>query len=217
MDTTEDIKFTENEKVETTENSEEQKSTSLVPIDEYLAAGVHIGTQQKTQNMMKFVYRVRTDGLYVLDIQATDERIKMAANFLSKYDPSRILVVSARQYGQFPAKMFAKAIGARSMVGRFIPGTLTNPTVEHFFEPDVIIVTDPTGDAQVIKEAVDINIPVVALCDTNNMTSDVDLVVPTNNKGRKALSLVYWLMAREISKANGSVFNYELESFEAGV
>jgi small subunit ribosomal protein S2 len=217
MDTTEDIKFTENEKVETTESGEEQKSTSLVPIDEYLAAGVHIGTQQKTENMMKFVYRVRTDGLYVLDIQATDERIKMAANFLSKYDPSRILVVSARQYGQFPAKMFAKAIGARSMVGRFIPGTLTNPTVEHFFEPDVIIVTDPTGDAQVIKEAVDINIPVVALCDTNNMTSDVDLVIPTNNKGRKALSLVYWLMAREISKANGLVFNYELESFEAGV
>ncbi|MDN5309560.1 MAG: small subunit ribosomal protein [Methanolobus sp.] len=217
MDTTEDIKFTETKNVETTDASEEQKSTSLVPIDEYLAAGVHIGTQQKTENMMKFVYRVRTDGLYVLDIQATDERIKMAANFLSKYDPSRILVVSARQYGQFPAKMFAKAIGARSMVGRFIPGTLTNPTVEHFFEPDVIIVTDPTGDAQVIKEAVDISIPVVALCDTNNMTSDVDLVIPTNNKGRKALSLVYWLLAREIAKANGSVFNYELESFEAGV
>ncbi|WP_256621991.1 30S ribosomal protein S2 [Methanolobus chelungpuianus] len=217
MDTTEDIKFTEAKNIETTDASEEQKSTSLVPIDEYLAAGVHIGTQQKTENMMKFVYRVRTDGLYVLDIQATDERIKMAANFLSKYDPSRILVVSARQYGQFPAKMFAKAIGARSMVGRFIPGTLTNPTVEHFFEPDVIIVTDPTGDAQVIKEAVDISIPVVALCDTNNMTSDVDLVIPTNNKGRKALSLVYWLLAREIAKANGSVFNYELESFEAGV
>ncbi|MDK2833149.1 MAG: small subunit ribosomal protein [Methanolobus sp.] len=217
MDTTEDIKFTETKNVETTDASEEQKSTSLVPIDEYLAAGVHIGTQQKTENMMKFVYRVRTDGLYVLDIQATDERIKMAANFLSKYDPSRILVVSARQYGQFPAKMFAKAIGARSMVGRFIPGTLTNPTVEHFFEPDVIIVTDPTGDAQVIKEAVDISIPVVALCDTNNMTSDVDLVIPTNNKGRKALSLVYWLLAREIAKANESVFNYELESFEAGV
>jgi small subunit ribosomal protein S2 len=217
MDTTEDTKFTETKNAEATENTEEQKSTSLVPIDEYLAAGVHIGTQQKTANMMKFVYRVRTDGLYVLDIQATDERIKLAANFMSKYDPARILVVSARQYGQYPAKMFAKAIGARSMVGRFIPGTLTNPTVENFFEPDVIIVTDPTGDAQVIKEAVDISIPVVALCDTNNMTSDVDFVIPTNNKGRKALSLVYWLLAREISKANGSVFNYELESFEPGV
>ncbi|WP_407357260.1 30S ribosomal protein S2 [Methanolobus sp. WCC5] len=196
---------------------EEAKTTSLVPIDEYLAAGVHIGTQQKTENMMKFVYRVRTDGLYVLDIQATDERIRLAAAFLSKYDPKRILVVSARQYGQFPAKMFAKAIGARSMVGRFIPGILTNPKIENFYEPDVVIVTDPTGDAQVIKETVNIGVPVVALCDTNNMTSNVDLVIPTNNKGRKALSLVYWLLAREISKANDSMFTYELEDFESGV
>ncbi|WP_321430703.1 30S ribosomal protein S2 [uncultured Methanolobus sp.] len=201
----------------TTEVGEEAKTTSLVPIDEYLAAGVHIGTQQKTENMMKFVYRVRTDGLYVLDIQATDERIKLAAAFLANYDPRRILVVSARQYGQFPAKMFAKAIGAKSMVGRFIPGILTNPKIESFFEPDVVIVTDPTGDAQVIKESVNVGVPVVALCDTNNMTSNVDLVIPTNNKGRKALSLVYWLLAREIAKSNDSMFTYELEDFEAGV
>jgi small subunit ribosomal protein S2 len=194
-----------------------EKSTSLVPIDEYLAAGVHIGTQQKTENMMKFVYRVRTDGLYVLDIQSTDERIKLVANFLSKYEPSRILVVSARQYGQYPAMKFAKAIGAKAIVGRFIPGTLTNPKVEAFFEPDVVIVTDPAGDAQVIKEAVNIGIPVVALCDTNNMTSNVDLVIPTNNKGRKALSLIYWLLAREIAKINGTYFNYQFEDFETGI
>ncbi|WP_406670231.1 30S ribosomal protein S2 [Methanolobus sp. ZRKC4] len=216
MDSTEETIINEASEV-TEEVNEEAKTTSLVPIDEYLAAGVHIGTQQKTENMMKFVYRVRTDGLYVLDIQATDERIKLASNFLSSYDASRILVVSARQYGQYPAKMFAKAIGAKSMVGRFIPGTLTNPKVENFFEPDAVIVTDPTGDAQVIKEANDIGIPVVALCDTNNMTSNVDLVIPTNNKGRKALSLVYWLLAREVAKANNSMFNYELENFESGV
>ncbi|WP_094226504.1 30S ribosomal protein S2 [Methanolobus psychrotolerans] len=219
MDSTEEIRINDvniaNETIG--ELEEEAKTTSLVPIDEYLAAGVHIGTQQKTENMMKFVYRVRTDGLYVLDIQATDERIKLAAAFLANYDPRRILVVSARQYGQFPAKMFAKAIGARSMVGRFIPGILTNPKIETFYEPDVIIVTDPTGDAQVIKESINIGVPVVALCDTNNMTSNVDLVIPTNNKGRKALSLVYWLLAREISKANDSMFNYELEDFETGV
>ncbi|SFM59754.1 30S ribosomal protein S2 [Methanolobus profundi] len=218
MDPTEETTVNETNIEETTGDAgEEPKTTSLVPIDEYLAAGVHIGTQQKTENMMKFVYRVRTDGLYVLDIQATDERIKLAANFLSQYDPQRILVVSARQYGQFPAKMFAKAIGAKSMVGRFIPGILTNPKIENFYEPDVVIVTDPTGDAQVIKETVNIGVPVVALCDTNNMTSNVDLVIPTNNKGRKALSLVYWLLAREISKSNDSMFTYELEDFEAGV
>ena len=91
---------------------------SLIPVDEYLAAGVHIGTQQKTEDMKRFVYRVRADGLYVLDVKATDERIKIAANFLSKFDPARILVVSARQYGQFPATMFAKVTGAKSVVGR---------------------------------------------------------------------------------------------------
>lgn len=222
--TTEEIRVNDNADIQKDSDdklldvsADAEKSTSLVPIDEYLAAGVHIGTQQKTENMMKFVYRVRTDGLYVLDIQSTDERIKLVANFLSKYEPSRILVVSARQYGQYPAMKFAKAIGARAMVGRFIPGTLTNPTVEAFFEPDVIIVTDPAGDAQVIKEAVNIGIPVVALCDTNNMTSNVDMVIPTNNKGRKALSLIYWLLAREIAKTNGTYFNYQFEDFEAGI
>jgi small subunit ribosomal protein S2 len=196
------------------EASAREGSTSLVSIDEYLAAGVHIGTQQKTQDMMRFVYRVRTDGLYVLDIQSTDERIRVASKLLSHYDPSRILVVSSRQYGQHPAKMFSKALGTRAMLGRFIPGSLTNPQIHGFFEPDVVIVTDPAGDAQVLKEASSIGVPIVALCDTNNLISSVDLVIPTNNKGRKALSLVYWLIAREVSRLNGTPFNYELTDFE---
>ena len=194
--------------------SEKEGTTSLVSIDEYLAAGVHIGTQQKTQDMMRFVYRVRTDGLYVLDIQATDERIRVASRLLSHYDPSRILVVSSRQYGQHPARMFSRALGTRAMLGRFIPGSLTNPQIYGFFEPDVVIVTDPAGDAQVLKEASSIGVPVVALCDTNNLISNVDLVIPTNNKGRKALSLVYWLLAREVAKSNNIPFNYEMTDFE---
>ena len=181
--------------------SPKEGSTSLVSIDEYLAAGVHIGTQQKTQDMMRFVYRVRTDGLYVLDIQSTDERIRVASKLLSHYDPARILVVSSRQYGQHPARMFSRALGTRAMLGRFIPGSLTNPQIYGFFEPDVVIVTDPAGDAQVLKETSSIGVPVIALCDTNNLISNVDLVIPTNNKGRKALSLVYWLLAREVSTA----------------
>ncbi|MGZ5501937.1 MAG: 30S ribosomal protein S2 [Halobacteriota archaeon] len=187
---------------------------SLIPVDEYLAAGVHIGTQQKTEDMKRFVYRVRADGLYVLDVKATDDRIKTAAKFLSKFDPARILVVSARQYGQFPATMFAKVIGAKSMVGRFIPGTLTNPEYRDFVEPDVVVVTDPIGDLQAVKEAVDIGVPVVAMCDTNNMTMHIDVVIPTNNKGRKALALIYWLLAQEITKLRGQPMNYAVNDFE---
>jgi len=187
---------------------------SIIPLDEFLAAGIHIGTQQKTKDMMKFVYRVRTDGLYVLDIQATDQRIRLAAALLAKYDPTKILMVSARQYGHHPVKMLAKTIGAKAMIGRFIPGTLTNPILDIFFEPDIVLVTDPHGDNQLVKEAVSIGIPVIGLCDTNNSTSNVDLVIPTNNKGRKALSLVYWLLAKKTTEIKGIPFNLNLEDFE---
>jgi len=187
---------------------------SLIPVDEYLAAGVHIGTQQKTEDMKRFVYRVRPDGLYVLDVKATDERIRIAAKFLSKFDPARILVVSARQYGQFPATMFAKVTGAKSVVGRFIPGTLTNPEYRDFVEPDVVVVTDPIGDSQAVKEAVDVGVPVIAMCDTNNMTTHIDVVIPTNNKGRKALALIYWLLAKEIAKLRGQQTGYGVKDFE---
>jgi small subunit ribosomal protein S2 len=191
---------------------------SLIPMDEYLAAGVHIGTQQKTEDMKKFIYRVRSDGLYVLDVQSTDERIRAAAKFLSRYDPANVLVVCARQYGQHPAEMFAKAIGSKDIVGRFIPGSLTNPSYMFFAEPDVVVVTDPIGDAQAVSEAMNIGVPVIAMCDTNNMTQNIDLVIPTNNKGRKALALVYWLLAREVMKERGEQgFSYTVNDFESEI
>lgn len=188
---------------------------SIIPQDDYLTAGIHIGTQQKTKEMMRFVYRVRTDGLYVLDIQATDQRIRLAAKMLTKYDPKRILVVSARQYGHYPSEMLAKAIGAKVITGRFIPGTLTNPKLNLFVEPDILLVTDPGGDAQAVNEAVSIGIPVISLSDTNNSTSNVELVIPTNNKGRKALALIYWLIAKQVLAEKGDTINYTVEEFEA--
>ncbi len=188
---------------------------SIIPQDEYLTAGIHIGTQQKTKEMMRFVYRVRTDGLYVLDIQATDQRIRLAAKMLAKYDPQRILVVSARQYGHYPSEMFAKALGARAITGRFIPGTLTNPKLHIYIEPDVLVVTDPSGDLQAVSEAVNVGIPVIGLCDTNNSTMNVELVIPTNNKGRKALALIYWLLAKKTLEERGDTINYTVADFEA--
>ncbi|HOJ97184.1 MAG TPA: 30S ribosomal protein S2 [Methanospirillum sp.] len=186
----------------------------LVSVEEYLAAGVHIGTQQKSSDMKNFIYRVRGDGLYILDIRETDERIKLAAKFLSQYDPAKILVVTSRQYGQYPARRFADSIGAISIIGRYIPGTLTNPLLPRYVEPDVVVVTDPVSDLQVIREAIQISIPVVALCDTNNMTSLVDVVVPTNNKGRKALSMIYFLLTKEFLRHKGYNTSLTPEDFE---
>ncbi|KAF1075073.1 30S ribosomal protein S2 [Methanogenium sp. MK-MG] len=197
-----------------TDEIEIELTESLVPVEEYLAAGVHIGTQQKSKDMKRFIYRVRGDGLYILDIQETDSRIKTAAEFIAKYAAPKVLVVTSRQYGQYPAKKFATAIGGTYKVGRFIPGMLTNHNMPNYIEPDVVVVTDPIGDAQAIKEGVENGIPVVALCDTNNMTKYIDLVIPTNNKGRKALSMVYFLLTREVLKARGIATSLTQEDFE---
>jgi small subunit ribosomal protein S2 len=193
---------------------------TLASEDLYLTSGVHIGTQQKTADMRPFVYRVRNDGLYVLDVSKTDQRIRHAARLLAKFDPSKVLVVSARQYGQKPAKEFATLVGAMAIAGRFMPGTLTNPNTPNFVEPEAMLLTDPLGDAQALREAVNIGIPVIALCDTNNELKYVDLAIPTNNKGRRSLALVYWLLAREILKIKGQIKTHEeftktIEDFEA--
>ncbi|MFB6268837.1 MAG: 30S ribosomal protein S2 [Halobacterium sp.] len=194
-----------------------EEADLLIPVDDYLGAGVHIGTQQKTKDMERFIHRVRDDGLYVLDVSRTDGRIRTAADFLAGYDPEQVLVTSSRQYGRFPARKFADAIGARARTGRFIPGTLTNPDYDGYIEPDVVVVTDPIGDSQAVKEAITVGIPVIAMCDSNNQTSNVDLVVPTNNKGRRALSVVYWLLANETLDRRGAEPTYALEDFEDGL
>ena len=195
----------------------DEEADLLIPVEEYLGAGVHIGTQQKTTDMERFIHRVRTDGLYVLDVSLTDDRIRTAADFLANYDPEQILVASSRQYGRFPAEQFADAVGARARTGRFIPGTLTNPKYDGYIEPDVVVVTDPIGDSQAVTEAITVGIPVVAMCDSNNTTGNVDLVVPTNNKGRKALSVVYWLLANETLDRRGADPAYALEDFESAI
>ncbi|MDQ1372082.1 MAG: ribosomal protein [Candidatus Thermoplasmatota archaeon] len=194
----------------------------LIPEEVYLTSGVHIGTQQKSADMKEFIFKVRTDGLYVLDVKKTDDRIRVAASFLARYDLTKILVVSARQYGQKPAKVFAKTLGASVVAGRFVPGSLTNPILPHFIEPEIILVTDPAADEQALREAFSIGIPIVGICDANNETRRVDLVVPSNNKGRRALATVYWLLTREIQKAKGLVksdddFKMTVEDFEASL
>ena len=202
--------------------TDEANTDLLVPEDVYLTSGVHIGTQQKSADMKQFIFKVRSDGLYVMDVKQTDARIRAVAKFLSRYEPQRILVVSARQYGQKPAKLFAKAIGANVFAGRFVPGTMTNPNLPQYMEPAVLVVTDPAADQQAVAEALNIGIPIVALCDANNETRNVDLVIPTNNKGRRALACIYWLLTREVLKEKGVIqsdadFKPTIDDFEASL
>lgn len=177
----------------------------LLPQDTLLSAGIHIGTRMKTQDMTKFIYRVRPDGLYVLDVKKTDERIRVAAKFLARFDPVKVVAVAARLYARDPVKKFCDVTGMTPVLGRFIPGMLSNPIYPKRIEPSVIIVSDPKADAQAVKEASIMGIPVIALCSTDNEFRDVDLVIPTNNKGRRALAIIYWLLARQIMRERGEI------------
>ncbi len=185
--------------------TETEEKNLLIDEDTFLTCGVHIGTKQKSKDMQPYVYKVRDDGLRILNVNLTSEKITEAATFLKEYDPKDVLVVSARQYGWKPAKKFADACGFVCIAGRFTPGRLTNPEMRFFIEPKVIVLTDPAADAQAFREAVNIGIPVIAMCDSNNLTTDIDIIVPGNNKGRRSLALIYWLMAREILRMKGEL------------
>ena len=185
--------------------TEAEAKNLLIDEDTFLTCGVHIGTKQKSKDMEPYVYKVRDDGLRILNVNLTSEKITEAANFLKDYEAKDVLVVSARQYGWKPAKKFANACGFVCIAGRFTPGRLTNPEMRFFIEPKVIVLTDPAADAQAFREAVNIDVPVIAMCDSNNLTTDIDIVVPGNNKGRRSLALIYWLMAREILRIKGEI------------
>ncbi len=194
----------------------------LLPRDTLLSAGTHIGTRMKTRDMEQFIYRVRPDGLFVLDIKKTDERIRIAAKFLTRFESSKIVAAAARLYAQEPVGKFCEVTGAIPVVGRFVPGLLSNPLYPNHIEPDVLIVSDPGADSQAVREASSIGIPTVALCSTDNDFSGVDLVISTNNKGRRALAIVYWLLARQILREKGELqpdkdLTLTIEDFETKI
>jgi small subunit ribosomal protein S2 len=194
----------------------------LLPRDTILSAGIHIGTRMKTRDMEPFIYRVRSDGLFVLDVKKTDDRIRAAAKFLARFEPSKVAVAAARLYAQEPIKKFCEVTGATPLVGRFIPGLLSNPLYPHRVDPEVIVVSDPRADAQAVKEASNTGIPIVALCSTDNEFAGVDLVIPTNNKGRRALAVVFWLLARQVLRERGELAadkdpKVTIEDFEAKI
>lgn len=194
------IKLTEEEAKEIAKGAE-----LLLPIETLLSAGVHIGTRIKTKDMETFVFRVRPDGLFVLDVKRMDERLRTASKFIARYDPSKVVVVSVRLYGQSPVKKFCDVTRCRPVLGRFMPGLFSNPSHPNHLDPGIVLVTDPKADEQAVREASGIGVPVIGLCDTDNSFTDVDFVIPTNNKGRRALATVFWLLARQVLKERGEI------------
>jgi len=177
------------------------------------STGIRVGTEIKTKFMTPFITKANPEGLYMLDLDITLSRIQTAGRFVKKFDINRVLVYSGRTYCKTPIEKFCELTGAKMMLGRFMPGTLTNPSLSFYIEPQLLIISDPRVDFQAITEATNAGIPVIGIANTDNITSKLDLIIPGNNRGRKSLATVYWLLAREILQ-DSKAMKYEIDDFE---
>ncbi|KAG9257700.1 40S ribosomal protein S0 [Emericellopsis atlantica] len=179
-------------------------------IEMLLASQAHLGSKNLQVHMEPYLWKTRQDGVNVINIGKTWEKIVLAARIIvSIENPADVCVISARPYGQRAVLKFAAHTGSSPIAGRFTPGSFTNYITRSFKEPRLIVVTDPRTDAQAIKEASYVNIPVIALCDTDSPTEYVDVAIPTNNKGRNAIGTIWWLLAREVLRLRGTIYNRE--------
>ncbi|HLD98040.1 MAG TPA: 30S ribosomal protein S2 [Candidatus Nanoarchaeia archaeon] len=174
----------------------EKKRELLIPLEDYVKTGIHLGTRVITPDMKPFVYRRRADSIGVLNTSLIDEQIKKAIDFVSKYEPAEIVLACKREAGWKPAILFSEITGIRVFTKKYPAGMMTNTALENFYEPELVIVCDPWIDKNALNDATLTNKKKIILCDTNNFTARADLVIPCNNKGSKSLGLIFYLLAR---------------------
>ncbi len=199
----------------------EQKETQDIK-KKILSTGIRVGTQVKTKFMKPFITQASPEGLYMIDLDIALERIKTAAKFINRTDIDKVIVCSGREYANTPIEKFCEVTGATKMLGRFMPGTLTNPSLPYYIEPKLLLISDPQVDVQAVTEATNAGIPVIGISNTDNITSKLDLILPANNRGRKSLATIYWLLALEILKERGELkegesLKYEIDDFETKI
>jgi small subunit ribosomal protein S2 len=187
-----------------------------------LATGIRVGTQVKTKFMKSFITTASPEGLYMLDLDITLERIKTAAKFINRVGTDNLIVCTGRRYAETPIEKFCEMLGSKKLLGRFMPGTLTNPSLPYYIEPKLVLISDPQVDEQAMTEATNAGIPVIGIANTDNITSKLDVIIPANNRGRKALATVYWLLVRQILIERGELkedepMKYEIDDFETKI
>jgi len=180
--------------------TERKDETVLTPLEDYIKTASYLGTKVITPTMREYVYRRRLDGLAILNTLLVDKKLADGIDFIKQYKPDEWTLACKREAGWRAAKMFSELTGVRLFTKKYPAGVLTNTMLENFIETDMIMICDPWLDKNALADAQKVRIPVVGICDTNNHTADVDVVIIGNNKSNKSLGLFFWLMAREYMK-----------------
>ena len=170
-----------------------------------LTTGIRVGTPVKTKFMESFITKASPEGLYMLDVDIMLEKIQTAAKFIARLGTDKLIVCSGKQYAETPVEKFCELIDSKKLLGRFMPGTLTNPSLPYYIEPKLVFISDPQIDEQAIVEATNAGIPIIGIANTDNITSNLDIIIPANNRGRKSLATVYWLLVRQILIEKGEL------------
>ena len=186
----------------TKKTDEKKDETILTPLEDYIKTASYLGTKVITPSMRKYVYRRRLDGLAILNTLLVDKKLKQGIDFIKQFKPEDWILVCKREAGWRAAKMFSELTGVRLFTKKYPAGILTNTVLPNFFETKMVMVSDPWLDKNALNDAKIVHLPVVGICDTNNHTADIDVVMIGNNKSNKSLGLFFWLMAREYMKAH---------------
>jgi len=205
-------KIDEKDILEVKKNVDGKKET-LIPLEEYIKCAVHLGTKVITPHMRKFVYKRRADGLAVINTALIDEKLREAIDFMKKYEPKEIYIICKREAGWNSAEIFSEVTGIKAFTKRYPPGITTNMILENFFEAEMTIICDPWTDKNALVDTVKLKKPVLALCDTNNFTSGVSKIIPCNNKAKKSIGCILYILAREYCKAKKIPFKATLVDF----
>ena len=174
-----------------------------------LVAGCHFGGKKITKQMKKYVYTVRSDGIAIFDVKKMYEKIQVAARMIASVDPDSVISVSGKPAGQRAVYKFGHFTKTQTVTGRWSPGMLTNQTTKKFVEPRLLIVTDPRTDYNAILESSYVNVPVIAICNTDNNLKYVDCAIPCNNRSNRAIDMIWYLLTKAVLEVKNQMDDFE--------